>query len=422
MPTDALVLGIFVLTYAFIAIQRIPGIHIDRPSGVMVGATLLLLSGLIGLREAYGFIDGDVMLFLLGMLILVGYLEHSGFFEAVAAWLVRVSGTPARLLAGTIVASGLLSAFFVNDTICLLFPPILLRATRPLRLNPVPYLIAVALASNFGSALTVTGNPQNMFIGVHAGLAYLPFLLRMAVPVALALAGTYGAIRLLYGREIDGRPLPALAPPAAHHALGEQAAPALPLQRALAAKALAALGLTLGLFVAGVAYPLAALLGASLLVLAGGVPPRKVFMEVDWTLLLFFAGLFIVMGAFEKAGYVTSLLAATRPWFAGGDAGALLGLAAVTALLSNLVSNVPAVILLRPLVVELGGGEHLWQLLALASTFAGNLTLVGSAANLIVAEKALAEGVHIGFWEYLRVGLPLSLLAGVLGTLWLAWV
>ncbi len=414
--SSPLILGIFLLTYVFIAIQRIPGIHIDRPSGAMIGATLLLLTGLIGLPEAYGFVDGDVMLFLLGMLILVGYLEYSGFFGAVAAWLVRVSGTPARLLAGTVLASGLLSAFFVNDTICLLFPPILLRATRHLRLNPVPYLIAVALASNFGSALTVTGNPQNMFIGVHAGLAYLPFLARMAVPVALGLAGTYAAIRLLYAREINGRPLPLASTSTA------AAAAEAPLQRALALKALAVLGLVLALFVAGMPYPLAALVGAAVLVLAGRVPPRLVFAEVDWTLLLFFAGLFVVMGAFEKAGYVAHLLAWARPWFAGRDAVSLLGLAGLTALLSNLVSNVPAVILLHPLVVELGGGERLWQLLALSSTFAGNLTLVGSAANLIVAEKAHAEGIHIGFWEYLRVGLPLSLLAGVLGTLWLAWV
>ena len=412
--SSPLILGIFLLTYVFIAIQRIPGIHIDRPSGVMVGATLLLLTGLIGLPEAYGFIDGDVMLFLLGMMILVGYLEYSGFFGAVAAWLVRVSGTPARLLAGTVLASGLLSAFFVNDTICLLFPPILLRATRHLRLNPVPYLIAVALASNFGSALTVTGNPQNMFIGVHAGLAYLPFLARMAVPVALSLAGTYGAIRLLYAREIDGRPL---APAGAIAAAAEA-----PLQRALALKALAVLGLVLTLFVAGTPYPLAALVGAAVLVLIGRVPPRLVLAEVDWTLLLFFAGLFVVMGAFEKAGYVAHLLAWTHPWFAGRDALSLLGLAGLTALLSNLVSNVPAVILLHPLVVELGGSERLWQLLALSSTFAGNLTLVGSAANLIVAEKAHAEGIRIGFWEHLRVGLPLSLLAGSLGTFWLAWV
>jgi Na+/H+ antiporter NhaD/arsenite permease-like protein len=417
MPSSALpstlILGIFLLTYAFIAIQRLPGIHIDRPSGVMVGATLLLLTGLFDLREAYGFIDGDVMLFLLGMLILVGYLEHSGFFGAVAAWLVRVSGTPARLLAGTILAAGLLSAVFVNDTVCLLFPPILLHATRRLRLDPVPYLIAVAVAANFGSALTVTGNPQNMFIGVHAHLAYLPFAARMALPVALALAGTYGAIRLLYARQINGRPLP--RPEAA--LAGSEA----PLDRALMLKALAVLLLTLGLFAAGMPYPLSALVGASLLVLVGRVPPRRVFAEVDWTLLLFFAGLFIVMGAFEKAGYAARLLDALHPWFAGQGTPALLGLAAVTALLSNLVSNVPAVILLEPLVGRLGGGEHLWQLLALASTFAGNLTLVGSAANLIVAEKAQAEGVHLGFWAYLRVGLPLSLLAGVLGTLWLAW-
>jgi Na+/H+ antiporter NhaD/arsenite permease-like protein len=407
MERSLVVAGIFVLTYVVIAIQRIPGIRIDRPSGVMVGSTMLVLTGLIGLREAYTFIDGDVMLFLLGMMIQIAYLEHAGFFEFVAAQLALRSPTPRALLWATILASAGMSALFVNDTICLLFTPILLGTARRLRLNPLPYLIALAMAANFGSALTITGNPQNMYIGIQSGIPFLRFMAVMAPPVALSLALTYWGIRLTFPGELGRR---AFAPVALAR---------VPLARGLVLKTLAALALTFALFVTGLAYPLAALVGASLIVVIGGVRPRRVFMGVDWNVLLFFAGLFIVMGAFEKAGYVARLLDAMEPAFAGSGA-VIAPLAAVTVLLSNLVSNVPAVILIQPLIRHLGGGEPLWMLIAMASTFAGNLTLVGSVANLIVAEQASAQGVAMGFWAYLKVGFPVTLLATAAGAFWLS--
>lgn len=407
MEHPYLVLAIFLFTYAAIALQNIPGLHIDRPSGVTIGGTLLLLTGLIGLREAYGFVDNDVILFLLGMMIMVAYLEYAGFFEAVARHLVRVSRTSAHLLALIVGSTALLSALFVNDTVCLLVTPIVLRAATQLRRNPLPYLIAIATASNIGSALTVTGNPQNMYIGIQSAIPFLRFSLRMAVPVLAGLALNYALIRGIFRREVNAQPLPPAEP------IGGT------LRRTVTVKALLALGATLAMFSAGMAYPLAALVGACAILVVGRVKPGEVFKEVDWTVLLFFAGLFVVTGAFEKAGYVDHLLAWGAPLAQPGTLRGALGYAGLTALLSNVVSNVPAVILMRSLVAHFGGGEQAWMLLAMASTFAGNLTLVGSVANLIVAEKARSEGVELGFWPYLAVGLPLTLATLVIGTLWL---
>jgi Na+/H+ antiporter NhaD/arsenite permease-like protein len=253
-----------------------------------------------------------------------------------------------------------------------------------------------------------------MYIGIQSAVPFLRFSWLMAVPVLAGLALNYALIRLIFRREVNGRPLPPVEP------LGGS------LRRGVTLRALLALAATLAMFIAGMAYPLAALVGACGILVTGNVKPREVFKEVDWTVLLFFAGLFIVTGAFEKAGYVGQLLAWAAPLAGPGAAqGTLpgaLGFAGLTALLSNLVSNVPAVILMRSLVAHLGGGERPWMLLAMASTFAGNLTLVGSVANLIVAEGARGEGVEVGFWAYLAVGLPLTLATLAIGTLWLYWM
>lgn len=407
MENNYLVLPIFVITYIFIAVQRIPGLKIDRPSGVTIGSTLLLLTGLLDIREAYSFIDWDVITFLLGMMIMIAYLEFSGFFEHVALYLVKKSSSPDRLLISTIISSGFLSAFFVNDTVCLLFTPILLKAARYLKLNPLPYLIAIATASNIGSALTITGNPQNMYIGIQSGIPFLKFLFIMFVPVVAGLTANYLIIRFLFRKEIQRVPLP----PA------EISVP--PLKKPLLYKTLFALAITLGLFIAGAGYPLASLVGVSVIFLIAYMPPRQVLGSVNWTILLFFAGLFVVMGAFRKAGYMSSLLAFGASWLNHSDFGSQMGLSLATAFLSNLVSNVPAVILMQPMIEYMGGTERLWILLSMASTFAGNLTLIGSVANLIVAEKAGEQDIALGFLSYLKVGAPLTLLTLCIGTLWL---
>jgi Na+/H+ antiporter NhaD/arsenite permease-like protein len=410
MEQQYLVLLIFILTYIFVAIQNIPGLKIDRPAGVTIGSTLLVLAGLLTIREAYSFIDWDVITFLLGMMIMIAYLEFAGFFEFMAFHLVRRSHSSAVMLLATIISSAVLSAFFVNDTICLLFTPIILKATRYLKLNPIPYLIAIATASNVGSALTITGNPQNMYIGIQSSIPFLRFSLFMLLPVIIGIAAIYIVILLIHRKEINFEPLPSL----------EIEQPEL--KKILTYKTLGSLVVTLILFIIGLGYPLAALIGACLILLTGFVPPRYVLKEMDWTVLLFFAGLFIVMGAFEKAGYMAKVLEFAGSHVSQSNLAGYLGLAGLTTILSNIVSNVPAVILMKPLMLHMGGGESLWLLLAMVSTFAGNLTLVGSVANLIVAEKAQSRQAKLGFISYLKVGLPVTVITVLLGTLFLYWL
>ena len=408
MEHRLLIVSVFIITYILITVQRIPGLRIDRPSGVTIGSTLLLLTGLVTVREAYSFVDWDVITFLLGMMVIIAYLEFSGFFEHTALWLVRISRSTNQLLAATIAVCALLSAFFVNDTVCLLFTPILLKATSYLRLNPLPYLIAIATASNIGSALTITGNPQNMYIGVQSGMAFLKFIGVMTVPVVVGLMADYAVIRWLFRKDIHNRPLTPVA-------IDEIP----PLKKRLMIKTLIVLGGVLILFISGTGYPLAVLAGMSVIFLIGRVPPREVLVNVNWTILLFFAGLFVVMGAFEKAGYMTSILSFTSKYFMDNSLASHLGLACITAFLSNIVSNVPAVILIQPVGSHFGYSDSFWLLLAMASTFAGNLTLIGSVANLIVAEKASSMHIDMGFMDYLKAGLPVTLITLIFGTWWL---
>ena len=408
LPSQGLLIPIFLLTYLGIAATRVPFLRLDRPAAALAGAVALLATGLFSLEDAFAFVDWNVIAFLFGMMVTIAYLEIAGFFAWAAHVLLRVSGTPRRLLWSTLVGCALLSAFFVNDTICLLLTPILLRATRAARLPALPFLIAIATASNIGSALTITGNPQNMLIGIHSGIPFLRFMAVMAVPVLLALVLDGLLLSFVFREQLATRPLDKVPEPSER------------LDTLLCAKALLGLLLTLGLFVAkSHFYPQAALVGATLCVLTARVPTHQVWRKLDWTILLFFAGLFVVMGAFRKVGYLDSLLDQVRPMLAHGGLTASLGIAGLAAVLSNLVSNVPAVILLEPLARELGGGEALWMGLALGSTLAGNFTLIASVANLIVAEKAAAEGERLPFFAYLKVGLPVSVVTMLVGILWL---
>src|SRR6266487_3301820 len=193
---------IFAATYVLIAVQRLPFVHLNRPAASLLGAVAMVVSGVLSLQQAYGAIDFDVLVFLLGLMLVVGYLEVGGFFEWTAEWILRRARAPARLLLGVVVGGGLLSAFFVNDTICLMVTPVLLAALGPLRVRPTPYLIGLAMGANVGSVLSVTGNPQNMLVGIWSGASFGGFLVHM-LPVALGgLAISYGYLRWVYRREL----------------------------------------------------------------------------------------------------------------------------------------------------------------------------------------------------------------------------
>lgn len=397
---------IFVITYIIIGIQNIPRLHINRPAGALLGAVAMVLFGGLSLKEAYAAIDLDTILFLLGMMIIVAYVEISGFFEIVELFIVRYSKTASGLLLLVILSSGLLSSLFMNDTICLIFTPILLRVCRKFSLNPTPYLIALATSANIGSAMTIIGNPQNMLIGLYSGIHFLEFLKRLAPITAVGLIIDFFIIRFIYRKDLQQSLV-----------LNEKIkTETIALQRELFLFSLIVLVLLLVFLSLGFNPPPLAISLACLLILAGSTKPRKALEEVDWTLLLFFSALFIVMKGVEKSGIVNSIFCYMQNYLTGDKINQIINLSLGTTLVSNLVSNVPAVMLISHFFANLANSKMIWFVLSMSSTLAGNLTVIGSVANIIVFESA-KDQVRVSFWEYLKVGLPLTvatLMAGVL--------
>jgi Na+/H+ antiporter NhaD/arsenite permease-like protein len=393
--------AIFAVTYLVVAIGKLPVLRLDRAGAALLGAALMVATGVLTLDEAQRAIDLNTITLLLSMMILVANLRLSGFFRVVTAWSVRRARHPLLLLTSIVLVSGLLSAFLVNDTVCLVLTPLVLEVVQRLRRNPVPYLLAIAMASNAGSTATITGNPQNMIIGTVSGLGYGNFVLRLAPVAAIGLALAVLLIAALWPREFWTRErLFADPPPARPH-------------RFMAGKTLAVAGALVVAFFAGVPPAKAALVGGAVLLLTRTVKPEKVYAQIDWTLLLMFAGLFVVVGGLEHAVLTPNVVDAVGRLHLQ-QAGAL---AAVTATLSNLVSNVPAVLVLKPFVARLADPARAWLVVAMASTMAGNLTILGSVANLIVVQRARAGGVAIGPWTHFRAGAPLTVLTILAGVL-----
>jgi Na+/H+ antiporter NhaD/arsenite permease-like protein len=381
-----------------IAVQRVSWLRLNRPAAALVGAVAMVTFGGLPLAEAYRAVDLDVLVFLLGLMILVGHLELGGFFEAAADWLLARVGTPRALLVSIVVGSGLLSAFFVNDTICLVLTPVLLAALLPLGVRPTPYLIALAMGANVGSALTIVGNPQNMLIGLWSGIGFARFSLRMLPAVGGGLAIT-AAILLRLFREELAKPFASTPRPAAP-----------PLDRALVRTALALCAAALAGWLVGASLPLTAIAAGTLMLALARRDPGPALERVEWSLLLFFAALFVVMRGLERSGMIGLVSAeGTHAIALGGRWATAAAVTGVMVALSNLISNVPAVLLWRNVVPTLPDPRLVWELMALSATFAGNLLLVGSMANLIVAERAESRGVEIGYWEYARAGIPVTL-------------
>jgi Na+/H+ antiporter NhaD/arsenite permease-like protein len=392
-------LVIFAATYLLIAVQRLPFVHLNRPAASLLGAVAMVVCGVLSLEQAYAAIDFDVIVFLLGLMLIVGYLEVGKFIEWAAEWVLRRAHTPPRLLLGVVVGGGILSAFFVNDTICLMVTPVLLAALGPLRVRPMPYLIGLAMGANVGSVLSMTGNPQNMLVGIWSGASFGSFLGHM-LPVALGgLAITYGYLRWAFRAEL-AEPFrePLETVPVA-------------VDRPLVAKGLALFGVAVVAWLAGGSLPLVAITAGALMVAVAQRDPAYAIERVEWALLLFFASLFVVMRGLEQTGVVAWIDARALALAHGGSLWSeATAVSAVMLVLSNLISNVPAVLLWRNTVPGLPDPDLMWRVVAMSSTFAGNLLLIGSMANLIVAERAEARGVRIAFGEYARVGVPVTLL------------
>lgn len=401
-------LVILVATYVLIAVQQLPGLRLNRPAASLLGAVAMVTLGGLPLRDAYAAIDLDVMVFLLGVLLLTAFLELGGFFEWAAGHLVARAHSPRTLLAMVVVASGVLSAFFVNDTICLVLTPLVLATVRPLGVPALPYLLAVALGSNVGSAMTPTGNPQNMLVGVASHIHFARFVGSLALPSLVGLVVVYVTIVWTYRRALGG-PLRL-----------DATVPAAPFDRALVTRALVVFGGALVAWLFGLSLPLVAITAAGVLLAVAQRDPAEAFARVEWSLLLFFGALFVVMRGVRDEPLVLALTSAAAHQVRGVPLHDAAIVSAAMVVLSNLVSNVPAVILWLPIVPRVPDPQFIWLVVAMSSTFAGNLTLLGSMANLIVAERAQARGEHVGFVAYLRVGVPVTVVTVVLGALLLA--
>ncbi|QSJ15696.1 anion transporter [Nostoc sp. UHCC 0702] len=374
------------LTYLGLALGYIPGLRMNRATIALVGSAFLIALGVLNLQQAWQAIDANTIVFLLSMMVVNANLSYAGFFSRVLSLLLSYTRSPLGLLIALTFGSGILSAFFLNDTIALIFTPLTLSLTQTLGLNPIPYLLAIAGATNIGSVATLSGNPQNILIGSFSGIPYLDFL-RVLAPVALlGLVIQVGLLWLLYP---DVR--------------STQSCQKLPTGKERIFKPLfhKSLIITTGLLIAfAVGLPLAesALVAASLLLITRRIKPQRILKKVDWNLLVMFSGLFILTRVTQKLNLLQPFTHAIN------STASFLG---VTVILSNLISNVPAVLLLHPLIPQ--DNTQYWLLLAAGSTLAGNLTLFGSVANLIVVEAAADLGYKLTFIEHLRFGLPLTL-------------
>ncbi|MGA1998904.1 MAG: anion transporter [Terriglobales bacterium] len=394
---------IFLASYLVFAIGKFPGWKIDRPGMAIIGAVLMFAFRILGPGDSLRYINFATIVLLFSMMLIVGNLHLSGFFDRVALFAVARMGRH-HLLPAIIFTSGILSAFFVNDIICLVMVPFVLTITRRMNVPPARYLLAVATASNIGSVATITGNPQNILIGSFSGIPYRSFLAHLGPVAIVGLLLDWLVLHFVGDGQTldDNNGVVVEVTQGAARSLGK---PVLVTAAVLAG------------FMAGAPPALVAAVGAAILLITRSLEPRLVYDEVDWGLLVFFIGLFLIVGGAEQVGLTSMLLEVAQRWNLH-NAGILT---IVTAALSNLVSNVPAVMLLKSLPPGFQNPQHAWLVLAMASTLAGNLTITGSIANIIVVERS-RPAVHIGFWDYFRVGLPVTAATLLFGWLWLSWM
>jgi Na+/H+ antiporter NhaD/arsenite permease-like protein len=398
--------AIFLASYLVFAVGRLPGTKINRPTMAVIGGTLMFAFRIVGPRQAIRSIDFETIVLLFSMMLILAALHLAGFFAWITGLVVE-HVPPRHLLPSVIFTSGVLSAFLINDVVCLFMAPLILEVCRRLSKPATRYLLALAMASNIGSTATITGNPQNILIGSVSGIGYRDFLKALG-PVALAgLFIAWAALHWLapYNEEWQRRTSSSKYNPANDQKPIRRKNLIFPLCVTLA---------VLAGFLAGFPSALVATVGAAVLLLKPPATPKEIYKEVDWSLLILFVGLFLIIGGAEASGIAGQMLAMALR----GNLHNAWVLSGVVVVLSNLVSNVPAVMLLKGLATQFADSRHFWLLLAMSSTLAGNLTITGSIANIIVVEKAKAE-IHIGFREYMRVGVPITFATVLFGILWI---
>lgn len=406
---ELLAIVIFCLTYLLISGRQVRILPLNRPAAALLGTVMMVAFGVLTPQEAYHAVDYDTLVLLLGMMIISAYLFLAGFFDWAADWILRRAKTPQALLRHLIFASGILSAVLVNDVACLMLTPLVVTVMVRGRLPLVPYLLALAMSSNLGSVATLVGNPQNMIIGHLSRISFLQFSASM-VPVALAgLAVQYALLHLGFRKILR------------EAVIHRPTAPPPPLDRRLLILTFAVLALVFAGFVAGFNLAWTALAGGALVMVLAKRDTHPVLKLVDWHLLVFFAALFIVVEGLSKTGLPDQIYRPVQPLFGSSVASQAWNFAWFSNLGSNLFSNVPFVLVAGKWISNFAQPELMWKVMALTTTFAGNLTIVGSVANIIVVESARGH-VELGFWDYARYGIPVTLLTTVFGMLILMWL
>ncbi|MBM3924798.1 MAG: anion transporter [SAR202 cluster bacterium] len=403
---------ILVFTYLGIIFTRLPRINFDRTIAAMAGAILMIVAGVLTFSEAVGAVNFDTLALLLGMMLLIVVLQRAGLFGLLASQSVAVATNPWRLLVAVVAVTAVCSAFLVNDVVVLLFTPVIIQACRMMRVNPVPYLVAEAMASNIGSTATIVGNPQNAIIGVTSGISFTRFFLYLAPVAAVSTAILLAVVFLFYRGKLKVSDSQPIAVPAVGGASPDDPEPQIGVKvdRSLLYRTAPILALTIaGFFLSSVIdvdVTVVALAGGAAAVLISGIRPSDAVRSVDWPLLVFFGGLFVVVGGAREAGVLDFFLdrVSLEP-----DASGIVSMHIFSTVVSQVVSNVPLTVITIP-VIENVPGDALWISLAAGSTLGGNATLIGAVANIIVAEQAYRQGVEVKFGEFARVGVVVTAL------------
>ncbi len=402
-------LAIFTVTYALLAGARLPGLRVERSTTALLGAGAMLVVGVLSPRTLLdGAINVDTLLLLLGTMLVSAHLEEAGLFQWASWKTLTTFRTRRSLLIAIVFVSGLASAVLVNDTICLMFTPLVVRLIVDARLRALPYLLALAFGANAGSVATPTGNPQNMIIATASGLGYARFTAALLPPALAALFVVAATLLVLFRRDVGDDPLsavdldaPSVDPPLARLSLG-------------------VLALLVAAFLVGLPMSWSALTAGGVLLALGRRPFRATLGRVDGKLLILFAALFVVVHGVAQSGLSEALFHRISPALgtSATEQAARFGL--FTVLMSQLVSNVPFVLLASRWIPSFSDPTSMWLSTALFSTLAGNLTIVGSVANIIVLEGAGEHG-RVGFFTFLKYGAlvtALTLAAGF-GVLWI---
>jgi Na+/H+ antiporter NhaD/arsenite permease-like protein len=402
---DSIALTIAVITYAGVALGGVPGLALDRTGIALLGAIAMVASGGLSTGEAVMSIDIPTILLLYGLMVISSQFRLGGFYTWLAVKLTAFMKRPERFLIAIMTVSAALSAVLMNDVVCLAFSPVLAVSVLNAGLNPVPFIIGLAVSSNIGSAATIIGNPQNMLIGQLGRLDFGQFFAWCGPPSVLSLAAAYLIIRLVYRKDLCESP----AKKQAVEAKGQS------FDRHQSIKGIAATVLLLGLFLTNIPREISAISIAGLLLCSRKMHTRSLLGLVDWHLITLFCGLFIVIRGLETTGIPLLLIETLAS--KGIDIRNVFTLTAASGLMSNIVSNVPATMLLTKF---LDPAKHdQWYALALSSTFAGNLITIGSIANLITFEQAKLYGVKVGFLEHAKVGIPVTIASFAIAVAWM---